>query len=122
MTTRCEVSLAHDAYGVDTAEKFGITASEKIAVADIMAVREMAPHLVGDFKGSATGVRAGTERLRSSLTFCIIPMAAAIRARCDGAVWPSSRAGRARHAEIGADGVDLTSYGADLPGTSKLAS
>src|ERR1700738_3045665 len=29
---------------LDTAAKFGIPASEKIAVADIMAVREMAPH------------------------------------------------------------------------------
>src|ERR1700727_2340863 len=34
----------------DAAAQFGIDQSEKIAVADIMAVREMAPHLLDGFK------------------------------------------------------------------------
>src|ERR1700719_5056313 len=35
---------------LDSAAKFWGPASEKIAVADIMAVREMAPHLLGGFQ------------------------------------------------------------------------
>ncbi len=47
---------------------FGVETSEKIAVADIMAVTEMAPHLAGRFsERPAAGVRAGAERLRPSL-------------------------------------------------------
>ncbi len=34
----------------DAGSAFGVQASEKIAVADIMAVREMAPHLVDGFQ------------------------------------------------------------------------
>ena len=50
------------------APAFGIDNSEKIAVSDIMAVKEMAPHLLDGFaKRPAAGVRAGAERLRSPL-------------------------------------------------------
>ena len=35
---------------LDSAARFGVAASEKIAVADIMAVRELAPHLVEGFQ------------------------------------------------------------------------
>src|SRR6195256_4934918 len=34
----------------ETGAAFGITESEKVAVSDIMAVREMAPHLLAGFK------------------------------------------------------------------------
>ena len=49
-------------------------------------------------------------------------MAAAIRARCRWARWwrRSARWSSAAIAEIVLTGVDLTSYGADLPGTPKL--
>ena len=62
-----ERSLARRARGV-RCRGFGIAASEKIAVADIMAVREMAPHLLDGFQGRpAARLRAGAERLRSPL-------------------------------------------------------
>jgi threonylcarbamoyladenosine tRNA methylthiotransferase MtaB len=102
---------------------FAVAGSEKIAVSDIMAVREMAPHLVDGFQRGLprafVQVQNGCDH---RCTFCIIPygrgnsrsvpMVAAIE---------QVRALAERgHAEIVLTGVDLTSYGADLPGAPKL--
>jgi threonylcarbamoyladenosine tRNA methylthiotransferase MtaB len=58
----------------DAAPAFGIEASEKIAVADIMAVREMAPHLL---EGFAKGLPRVFVQVQNGCdhrcTFCIIP-------------------------------------------------
>ena len=96
----------------------------KDRVADIMSVREMAPHLLDGFEGPAAGLRRGAERLRSPLHLLHHPLsAAAIRARCRWARWSTQvRALVERgHAEIVLTGVDLTSYGADLPGAPSSA-
>jgi threonylcarbamoyladenosine tRNA methylthiotransferase MtaB len=108
---------------LDSAEKFGITASEKIAVADIMAVREMAPHLLGGFQKSLPRVFVQVQNgCDHRCTFCIIPYGRGnSRSVPMGAVVAQVRALVERgHAEIVLTGVDLTSYGADLPGTPKL--
>ena len=53
---------------------FGIEASEKIAVADIMAVREMAPHLLDGFKAGLPRVFVQVQNgCDHRCTFCIIP-------------------------------------------------
>src|SRR3981189_1280601 len=107
----------------DTAEKFGITASEKIAVADIMAVREMAPHLVGGFQKGLPRVFVQVQNgCDHRCTFCIIPYGRGnSRSVPMGAVVAQVSALVERgHAEIVLTGVDLTSYGADLPGAPKL--
>src|ERR1700704_4875245 len=53
---------------------FGIAASEKIAVADIMAVREMAPHLLDGFKTGLPRVFVQVQNgCDHRCTFCIIP-------------------------------------------------
>src|SRR5712671_6179879 len=108
---------------LDTAEKFGITASEKIAVADIMAVREMAPHLVGGFQKGLPRVFVQVQNgCDHRCTFCIIPYGRGnSRSVPMGAVVAQVRALVERgHTEIVLTGVDLTSYGADLPGAPKL--
>ena len=102
---------------------FGIGSSEKIAVADIMAVREMAPHLLEGFQKGLPRVFVQVQNgCDHRCTFCIIPYGRGnSRSVPMGAVVDQVRALVARgHAEIVLTGVDLTSYGADLPGAPKL--
>jgi threonylcarbamoyladenosine tRNA methylthiotransferase MtaB len=108
---------------LDAPATFGVTASEKIAVADIMAVREMAPHLLEGFQKGLPRVFVQVQNgCDHRCTFCIIPYGRGnSRSVPMGAVVTQVRALVERgHAEIVLTGVDLTSYGADLPGTPKL--
>jgi len=97
--------------------------SAKIAVTDIMKVREMAPHLLDGFQGGLprafVQVQNGCDH---RCTFCIIPFGRGnSRSVPMGAVVAQVRELVAHgHAEIVLTGVDLTSYGADLPGAPKL--
>src|ERR1700743_2128844 len=102
---------------------FGIGNSEKIAVGDIMAVREMAPHLLDGFAKGLPRVFVQVQNgCDHRCTFCIIPYGRGnSRSVPMGAVVDQVRALDERgHAEIVLTGVDLTSYGADLPGAPKL--
>jgi threonylcarbamoyladenosine tRNA methylthiotransferase MtaB len=107
----------------DARAAFDVGDSEKIAVSDIMAVREMAPHLVEGFKN---GLPRAVVRVQTGCdhrcTFCIIPYGRGnSRSVPIGAVVDQVRTLAERgHAEIVLTGVDLTSYGADLPGAPKL--
>src|ERR1700677_1898601 len=108
---------------LDAAVSFGIGPSEKVAVADIMAVREMAPHLLEGFQRGLPRVFVQVQNgCDHRCTFCIIPYGRGnSRSVPMGAVVDQVRALVARgHAEIVLTGVDLTSYGADLPGEPKL--
>ncbi len=100
---------------------FGIAASEKIAVADIMAVKAMAPHLLDGFKAGLPRVFVQVQNgCDHRCTFCIIPYGRGnSRSVPMGAVVEQVRT-LAGHAEIVLTGVDLTSYGADLPGAPRL--
>ncbi len=112
-----------DARTAFDASPFGIGTSEKIAVADIMAVREMAPQLLEGFLSGLPRVFVQVQNgCDHRCTFCIIPYGRGnSRSVPMGAVVEQVRALAARgHAEIVLTGVDLTSYGADLPGTPKL--
>ncbi len=102
---------------------FGIDDSAKIAVADIMTVREMAPHLLAGFQNGLPRVFVQVQNgCDHRCTFCIIPYGRGnSRSVPMGAVVAQVRALAERgHAEIVLTGVDLTSYGADLPGAPKL--
>ena len=102
---------------------FGIGQNEKIAVADIMAVRTMAPHLLDGFKAGLPRVFVQVQNgCDHRCTFCIIPYGRGhSRSVPIGAVIEQVRALVERgHAEIVLTGVDLTGYGADLPGAPKL--
>lgn len=104
-------------------DAFDLGASEKIAVSDIMAVKEMAPHLID---GYASGLPRVFVQVQNGCdhrcTFCIIPYGRGnSRSVPMGAVVDQVRALVERgHAEIVLTGVDLTSYGTDLPGMPKL--
>ena len=101
----------------------GVAASEKIAVADIMAVKQMAPHLLEGFQKGLPRVFVQVQNgCDHRCTFCIIPFGRGnSRSVPMGAVVDQVRALVERgHVEIVLTGVDLTSYGADLPGTPKL--
>jgi threonylcarbamoyladenosine tRNA methylthiotransferase MtaB len=102
---------------------FDIDAEEKIAVSDIMAVKEMAPHLVDGFQNGPPRVFVQVQNgCDHRCTFCIIPFGRGnSRSVPMGAVVEQVRRLTERgHAEIVLTGVDLTSYGADLPGAPKL--
>jgi threonylcarbamoyladenosine tRNA methylthiotransferase MtaB len=106
-----------------TRDAFDLGTSEKIAVGDIMAVKQMAPHLID---GYASGLPRVFVQVQNGCdhrcTFCIIPFGRGnSRSVPMGAVVAQVRALVARgHAEIVLTGVDLTSYGTDLPGAPKL--
>src|SRR6201989_3577306 len=107
----------------DANARFGLDNEQKIAVADIMAVTEMAPHLLDGFHSGLPRVFVQVQNgCDHRCTFCIIPYGRGnSRSVPMGAVVDQVRALVARgHAEIVLTGVDLTSYGADLPGTPKL--
>jgi threonylcarbamoyladenosine tRNA methylthiotransferase MtaB len=102
---------------------FGVAAAEKIAVGDIMSVKEMAPHLLDGFQSGLPRVFVQVQNgCDHRCTFCIIPFGRGnSRSVPMGAVVSQVRALVERgHAEIVLTGVDLTSYGADLPGGPKL--
>ncbi|HEX3115039.1 MAG TPA: tRNA (N(6)-L-threonylcarbamoyladenosine(37)-C(2))-methylthiotransferase MtaB [Bradyrhizobium sp.] len=101
----------------------GVASGEKIAVSDIMAVSEMAPHLLEGFASALPRVFVQVQNgCDHRCTFCIIPYGRGnSRSLPVGAVVEQVRSLVERgHAEIVLTGVDLTSYGADLPGMPKL--
>src|SRR3954453_18242160 len=102
---------------------FGLGANEKIAVSDIMTVKQMAPHLIDGFAAGLPRVFVHVQNgCEHRCTFCIIPFGRGnSRSVPMGAVIEQVRALVERgHVEIVLTGVDLTSYGADLPGARKL--
>ncbi|MFZ5738820.1 MAG: tRNA (N(6)-L-threonylcarbamoyladenosine(37)-C(2))-methylthiotransferase MtaB [Pseudomonadota bacterium] len=116
----------HAAKGaLDALASFGLDTDQKIAVADIMAVRDMAPHLVDGYQSGLPRVFVQVQNgCDHRCTFCIIPFGRGnSRSVPLGAVVEQVRIlTELGHAEIVLTGVDLTSYGADLPGAPKLGS
>jgi len=103
--------------------RLDLSREEKVAVADIMAVREMAPHMLEGFRSGLPRVFVQVQNgCDHRCTFCIIPYGRGnSRSVAMGAVVDQVRAlVEAGHVEIVLTGVDITSYGADLPGAPKL--
>jgi threonylcarbamoyladenosine tRNA methylthiotransferase MtaB len=101
---------------------FGLDAEEKIAVNDIMAVTETAAHLVDGLDGRARAFVQVQNGCDHRCTFCIIPygrgnsrsvpmgeVVAEVRRLCQRG-----------YREVVLTGVDLTSYGENLPGSPRL--
>jgi threonylcarbamoyladenosine tRNA methylthiotransferase MtaB len=106
----------------DRLASFRLVAEEKVVVNDIMAVTETAAHLVDGLEGRARAFVQVQNGCDHRCTFCIIPygrgnsrsvpmgdVVAQVRRLCE-------RGFR----EIVLTGVDLTSYGGNLPGAPKL--
>ena len=95
---------------------------EKIRVNDIMSVRETAVHLIDGMDGRARAYVQVQNGCDHRCTFCIIPYGRGnSRSVPAGEVVAQARALAASgHHEVVLTGVDLTSWGADLPGTPQL--
>jgi threonylcarbamoyladenosine tRNA methylthiotransferase MtaB len=92
------------------------------AVSDIMAARETAAHLVTEFAGRARAFVQVQQGCDHRCTFCIIPFGRGPnRSVPAGAVVQQVRTLVARgFQEVVLTGVDIASYGADLPGRPPL--
>ncbi|MGY4396055.1 threonylcarbamoyladenosine tRNA methylthiotransferase MtaB [Sphingomonas sp. UYAg733] len=110
---------------IGNAEKLTAPAWEvqdPVVVGDIMQVRETAPHLAAAFAAHARAFVEVQNGCDHRCTFCAIPFgrgnsrsvpAGAVIDRIAGLV-------DAGHREVVLTGVDLTSYGPDLPGAPSL--
>ncbi len=103
-------------------ESYAPEATERIVVDDIMAVREIAGHLIEGFAERTRAFVQVQQGCDHRCTFCIIPfgrgnsrsvpigeVVAQVRALVEGGT-----------AEVVLSGVDITSYGRDLPGAPSL--
>jgi threonylcarbamoyladenosine tRNA methylthiotransferase MtaB len=97
-------------------------ASDPIIVGDIMQVRRTAPQLAAAFASHARAFVEVQNGCDHRCTFCTIPFGRGnSRSVPAGTVIDCiSALVDAGHREVVLTGVDLTSYGADLPGTPKL--
>ena len=91
-------------------------------VSDIMAARETAAHLVTEFVGRARAFVQVQQGCDHRCTFCIIPFGRGpSRSVPIGAVVDQVRTlVQAGYREVVLTGVDITSYGPDLPGAPGL--
>lgn len=96
--------------------------ADKIHVGDIMTARETAGHLVDGFEGRARAFVQVQNGCDHRCTFCIIPFGRGpARSVPMGAVVAEVRRLVAHgHQEVVLTGVDLTSYGGDLPSRPAL--
>jgi threonylcarbamoyladenosine tRNA methylthiotransferase MtaB len=101
---------------------FGVNDTEKVRVNDIMEVRETASHMVDAIEGRVRAFVQVQNGCDHRCTFCIIPYGRGnSRSVPMGAVVDQvKRLVDNGYAEVVLTGVDLTSYGPDLPGAPKL--
>jgi threonylcarbamoyladenosine tRNA methylthiotransferase MtaB len=103
---------------------FALDDAPKAIVNDIMAAKETAAHLVDSFSGRTRAFVQVQNGCDHRCTFCIIPHGRGnSRSVPMGAVVDDIRRLVANdYREVVLTGVDITSYGADLPGAPKLGS
>ncbi len=96
--------------------------AEKVRVADIMTVRDTAPHMASAFADHARAFLEVQNGCDHRCTFCIIPYGRGnSRSAPAGAVIDKAKElVAAGYKEIVLTGVDVTSYGPDLPGSPSL--
>jgi threonylcarbamoyladenosine tRNA methylthiotransferase MtaB len=103
-------------------ETWGSPSEERVIVNDIMSVTETASHLVEGFEGRARAFIQVQNGCDHRCTFCIIPYGRGnSRSVAIGEIAAQVRALVASgYNEIVMTGVDVTSYGHDLPGSPTL--
>nr|WP_315383115.1 tRNA (N(6)-L-threonylcarbamoyladenosine(37)-C(2))-methylthiotransferase MtaB [uncultured Sphingomonas sp.] len=93
----------------------------RVQVQDILAVRETAPHLAASFSTHARAFVEVQNGCDHRCTFCAIPFGRGnSRSVPAGAVIDRIAMLAEAHGEVVLTGVDLTSYGHDLPGAPTL--
>ena len=102
---------------------FALDDAPKAIVNDIMSVRDTAAHLVEAFAGRTRAFVQVQNGCDHRCTFCVIPFGRGnSRSVSMGSVVEDVRRLVANgYCEIVLTGVDITSYGGDLPGAPKLA-
>ena len=116
-----EEKLHTASYAVSPAD-FGLSSQEKIRVNDIMLVRENAPHMIDGFNDHTRAFVQIQNGCDHRCTFCVIPFGRGnSRSVAAGAAVEQIRHLVARgYREVVLTGVDITAYGLDLPGKSRL--
>jgi len=101
---------------------WGLDESQKVHVNDIMTVRETAGHLVEGFEGHSRAFLQVQNGCDHRCTFCIIPYGRGnSRSVPIGVIVDQARSlVEQGYKEIVLTGVDVTSYGPDLPGCPTL--
>lgn len=101
---------------------FGLDAEEKIVVNDIMALRETGLHLIDSIEGRARATVQIQNGCDHRCTFCIIPYGRgnSRSVPMGEIVAQARRLVENGYREIVLTGVDITSYGSNLPGAPKL--
>lgn len=104
------------------AESWGLESDERVKVNDIMAVKETANHLIEGVEGHARAFIQVQNGCDHRCTFCIIPYGRGnSRSVAIGEIAEQVRKlVESGYNEIVFTGVDVTSYGADLPGKPTL--
>jgi threonylcarbamoyladenosine tRNA methylthiotransferase MtaB len=104
------------------AESYLAPAAAKVAVADIMTVKETALHLIGGFEGRARAFVEVQQGCDHRCTFCIIPFGRGNNRSVPlgPLVEQVRRLAEAGYGEVVLTGVDITGYGSDLPGQPSL--
>ncbi len=104
------------------AETWGLPAEERVIVNDIMSVTETANHLISGYDDRARAFLQVQNGCDHRCTFCIIPYGRGnSRSVPIGAIAEQVRAlVSAGYNELVFTGVDITSYGKDLPGQPAL--
>jgi threonylcarbamoyladenosine tRNA methylthiotransferase MtaB len=136
VVTGCGAQIAPEAYAamaevdqvvgnqdkLDASLWQGLAARPRVVVRDIMTVRETAGHLVDGFDGRARAFVQVQNGCDHRCTFCIIPYGRGpSRSVPAGEVVDQTRRlVKSGYREVVLTGVDLTSYGRDLPGRPTL--
>ena len=104
------------------AETWGLEGEERVLVNDIMSVKETAGHLIEGIEGQARAFIQVQNGCDHRCTFCIIPYGRGnSRSVPIGEIADQVRKlVESGYNEIVMTGVDVTSYGADLPGKPAL--
>jgi threonylcarbamoyladenosine tRNA methylthiotransferase MtaB len=103
-------------------DAFGLGSEEKIAVNDIMAIKETAAHLIDGLDGRARAFVQVQNGCDHRCTFCIIPYGRgnSRSVPMGEVVAQTRRLVDNGFREVVLTGVDLTSYGGNLPGAPRL--
>lgn len=135
IVTGCSAQMTPDVYANMTevdqvlgnsekmeARYFLDTPKEKVIVNDIMAVKETAAHLISGFDGRARAFIQVQNGCDHRCTFCTIPYGRgnSRSVPLGGIIEQTIKLIEAGYQEIVLTGVDITAYGADLPGRPTL--
>lgn len=107
---------------VQSYQDFGISKNEKVAVNDIMSVKKTAPHLIDGYEERSRAFVQVQNGCDHRCTFCIIPYGRGNSRSVPAGevVTQIQKLVDNGYQEVIITGVDITSYGADLPGRPSL--